>query len=97
MICHYITPDWKLRSLVLQTRTLSNPLESHIAVNVAGVLEAVVEDWGLLGKCQGITTDNGCNMVKAVEDHHLPWQHISRCAHTSQIAVKAGVMFAIYC
>ena len=63
---HYITPNWKLWSLVLQTRTLSDPLESHTAVNVAGALEEVAEEWGLLAKCQGITTDNGRNMVKAV-------------------------------
>ena len=84
---HFVTPDWKLESRVLQTAQME---EQHTAPNVADELEKAVEEWRLTNKLVATTTDNGRNIVKAVKEN-LQWQHFPCFGHTLQISVKAGL------
>ena len=85
--CHFVTPSWELKNYVLQTRSVP---ESHTAVNVASNLQAVVMEWDLSTKLQGISTDNGRNIVNAVKEN-LCWKHIPCFGHTLQLAIKSGL------
>ena len=81
--CHFITNTWELKSYVLQTRSVP---ECHTAVNIASRLQETLEEWEIAGTLQGITTDNGRNIVNAVTDH-LHWKHFPCFGHTLQLVV----------
>ena len=83
---HYISPEWELKSAVLETR---NVTERHTMDNVSDNLKAVAVEWQIDQKLSGATTDNACNMVRAVQ--FLSWKHIPCFGHTLQLAVKAGL------
>ena len=85
--CHFISPQWELRSYVLQTREVT---ERHTGENMAQELQNVVDEWDIHNKLVATTTDNGRNVVSAVVTH-LQWQHLACAAHTLQIAVKSGL------
>ena len=85
--CHFITNTWELKSYVLQTRSVP---ECHTAVNIASRLQETLEEWEIAGTLQGVTTDNGRNIVNAVTDH-LHWKHFLCFGHTLHLAVKSGL------
>ena len=61
---HYITPDFILRSHLLETKEFS---DSHSAENVAEELRSILNHWELsTDKVVAVTTDNCANMVRAI-------------------------------
>lgn len=86
---HYITVEWEMRSLVLQTRPL---YESHTSTNLAQVLIEAVAEWKLNRHNSNIpvTTDNARNQVNAVIEAGLGPQ-ISCFAHVINLASQRGI------
>lgn len=86
---HTINNDWKMESVVLQTRPL---FESHTGANIAEVLQTAVTDWELKKPNHGIAivTDNARNMDVAVREARLK-PHIKCFAHTINLATQAGL------
>uniref|UniRef100_A0A3Q1HRY1 HAT C-terminal dimerisation domain-containing protein n=1 Tax=Acanthochromis polyacanthus TaxID=80966 RepID=A0A3Q1HRY1_9TELE len=93
---HYITDEWELQSLVLQTRAMH---ESHTAANVNETFHSVAEEWGLtLSDCV-IVTDNAANMLAAMQLNDLTHvtcfallgriRRIVRYFHRSAVAAEA--------
>ena len=85
----YITPLWRLKSCVLQTREVT---QHHTSQNISTELDRVANEWSLTSKLAGVTTDNARNIVKGVVD--LEWQHVPCFAHTLNLSVKAGLQLA---
>ena len=79
--CHAITPEFNMKSYVLQTRPLG---EAHTADNLAKLLLNVQKDWGL--KDPFGVTDNARNTVKPFQDILL-WPHLGCLGHTLNLAV----------
>ncbi|KAL7829121.1 hypothetical protein SRHO_G00327550 [Serrasalmus rhombeus] len=86
---HTINSDWKMESVVLQTRPL---FESHTGANIAEVLQTAVTDWELKKPNHGIAivTDNARNMDVAVREAGLK-PHIKCFAHIINLATQAGL------
>ena len=82
---HYITSNWELRNLVLQTRELEC---SHTADNLADALVKCVEEWQIIPP-PVVVNDNAANIVKAVRT--LGWVDIGCFAHTLNLAARAGL------
>lgn len=55
--------------------------------NVAEVLKEVVEVWEITEKISAATTDNGRNIVRAIEISG--WHRIPCFGHTLQLAIQA--------
>ena len=83
---HCLTPNWELKSLVLQTRALS---EAHTAANIAGVLKQCANERQIEDKLVGICTDNAANATAAVSI--CGWRHIPCLAHTLNLVVQAAL------
>ena len=83
---HYISPEWQLKSCVLQTRLLH---ASHTGVNIAAVLVGSLIEWEpwLPHQLQPIITDNAANMVVAVREASMA-PHIACFAHTVNLAAQ---------
>ena len=75
--CHYITPSWEMKSVVLETVEMA---ESHTAENIASALQKGVERFGTKEKIVAIATDNAANVVAAVRD--LGCNRVACFAHT---------------
>jgi hypothetical protein len=58
---HYIDDDWTLKSLLLDFVPLPG---EHTGENLCGAFVDVCERRGILGKLQGVTTDNAANIDK---------------------------------
>ncbi|KAL7880871.1 hypothetical protein SRHO_G00031250 [Serrasalmus rhombeus] len=86
---HTINSDWKMESVVLQTRPL---FESHTGANIAEVLQTAVTDWELKKPNHGIATviDNARNMDVAVREAGLK-PHIKCFAHIINLATQTGL------
>ena len=86
---HFITEDWEMRSLVLQTRPL---YESHTGTHLAQVLTQAVEEWKLRRPSTNIpvTTDNAKNQINAVNMAGLGPQ-IGCFAHVVNLASQKGI------
>ncbi|XP_029913137.1 zinc finger BED domain-containing protein 1-like [Myripristis murdjan] len=79
---HHISPDWELRSHVLQTRVFN---ESHTGKNIGALLKEACTDWNIAHKEPALVTDNARNMIAAgVEAEMTP--HLSCFAHTLNLA-----------
>ena len=84
---HFITTEFKIESCLLETREF---VESHSAENIMLELEESVDQWGLLrSKLAAVVTDNGKNIVRAIND--LEWPHVNCFSHTLQLAVLEAV------
>ena len=71
---HFIDNSWKLQQINLGTRFVSN---DHTAETIGQAMQDMLEQWKLdPNKQVCITTDNGTNMKKAVQD--LGWSHLSK-------------------
>ncbi len=86
---HFITADWEMRSLVLQTRPL---YKSHTGTHLAQVLTQAVEEWKLERPNTNIpvTTDNAKNQINAVNEAGL-WPQIGCFAHAVNLASQKGI------
>jgi len=78
--------EFSLNSLCLQT--LEVPKE-HTAASFQQVLSSMLNDWGILSKVLGATTDNSQNLVNAIE--LLGLEHFPCLALTLQLAVKKAM------
>lgn len=85
--CHFIA-EWQLKSVVLQTRAAS---ERHTAQNLAELMKATVDEWGLKGKVIACVHDNASNIVAANKPEFVPWKSWPCVAHTLQLAVNDGL------
>lgn len=84
--CHFVSDDWKFRSVVLATVNFS---DSHTAEHISEQLGKIVDEWSLRPKVVGVVTDNAANCVAAIR---LPgWRHIPCFAHTLNLIVKDGI------
>ena len=54
--------DWVLQSAILQTRSMP---ERHTAENMAHVLQAAVDNWGIAGKVAACVHDNASNNCRS--------------------------------
>ncbi len=87
---HYITSEWEMRSIVLQTRPL---YESHTSEHLSTALTQAVTKWKL-ERCNStipVTTDNAKNMVNAVNATAELGPQIGCFAHTVNLAAKHAV------
>uniref|UniRef100_A0A8C5D8W6 BED-type domain-containing protein n=1 Tax=Gouania willdenowi TaxID=441366 RepID=A0A8C5D8W6_GOUWI len=82
---HYFE-DWKMKTALLQTRAMP---ERHTAENLANVLGAAAEDWGIADKIVACVHDNATNVTGATS-RHLEWESHRCFAHTLQLAVNDG-------
>ena len=77
LTCHYITCEWQLRSIVLETTNVS---VRHTSENLASVLLGITNEWKISDKVTCVITDNASNIVGAVRINK--WKHIPCFAHT---------------
>lgn len=82
---HWITDDWKLKSVVLQC---VNVVERHYSDNIAGLYKQFTTDWDITNRIQAIVTDNARNMVSAVQK--ADFAHIPCLAHSIQLSILHG-------
>jgi hypothetical protein len=78
--------DWVLQSAILQTRSMP---ERHTAENMAHVLQAAVDHWGIAGKVAACVHDNASNILLA-NSRYLEWESHRCFAHTLQLAINDG-------
>ena len=84
---HFIDANFCLRSYLLDVKEL---LDNHTGDNIAEHLSEIMNDWHLSSvKLSGVTTDNGSNMLKAVDTLH--WCHMPCFSHTLQLAVQVAM------
>ncbi len=84
---HYIDDAFQLQSHLLGTREFP---ESHNAENINDELQEIVRNWGLTESgVAGITTDNGSNILAAVD--LLQWPRVSCFSHTLQLGVEKAM------
>lgn len=82
--CHFIDKDWELQSYCLNCTHFE---KDHDANNIADELTNIFSEWGLnVQKLTSITTDNGSNILKAVDILKIP--HISCFGHNINIGIK---------
>ena len=81
---HFITHDWKLKSLCLEVKELP---ESHTSENLAQSLRDAQKNWKFPNPIA--VTDNAANEKKAFRE--LKWERISCFGHNLNLAVKAAL------
>ncbi|XP_039261082.2 E3 SUMO-protein ligase ZBED1-like [Styela clava] len=87
---HILSQDFNINSFVLSTKQLD---DKQTGENIAGWIQEIVSDFGVpFSKIVSITTDNGSNMIAAVNllkrEHNL---NAIRCAaHTLQLCLQRG-------
>ncbi|XP_040278097.1 E3 SUMO-protein ligase ZBED1-like [Bufo bufo] len=84
---HFINDEWKLCSRCLQTSYFP---EDHTGELISQGLKEALESWGLKEELQVcITTDNGANIVKAVEING--WTRLQCFGHRLHLAIERSV------
>ncbi|XP_061918596.1 E3 SUMO-protein ligase ZBED1-like [Entelurus aequoreus] len=84
---HYINDDFELKSRCLQTAYF--PMD-HTGENIALGLRECLASWGLKEEDQTcITTDNGANVVKAVQLNQ--WTRLQCFGHRLHLAIENAV------
>ena len=80
---HFITEDFEMKARCLETMYFP---EAHTGENIAQALRDVLDRWDLNEKQQTcITTDNGANVVKAVQDNE--WMRLQCFGHRLHLAI----------
>ncbi|GFW27832.1 zinc finger BED domain-containing protein 1 [Trichonephila clavipes] len=80
---HFITSEWALKSACAHFD------DDHNGKNIAEVLRSILNDWGIdVQNIMSITTDNGRNILKSIEELNLENAHISCFAHNINIGVN---------
>ena len=85
IICHWITDDWNLKSVVLEC---VHAIERHYSANVAELYKQFAKDWDITKKIQVLVTDNARNMVSAV--NQTGFAHVPCLAHSLQLSILHG-------
>lgn len=84
---HFIDNDWNLQTYCLTCTSLD---VDHTAYNIRDIIECTLEDWGIhVANICGATTDNGTNVIKAVELMRI--NHVSCFGHTLNIGVMSSM------
>ncbi|XP_065900618.1 zinc finger BED domain-containing protein 4-like [Dysidea avara] len=81
--CHFLTDDWELKSVVLETVQIE---DSHTAENIASTLLCITDKWNITDKICCAITDNASNIVAAIQ--HNKWNHLPCFAHTLNLIVS---------
>ena len=68
-------------------------LDNHTEDNIAEHLSEIMNDWHLSSMTSGVTTDNGSNILKAVDTLH--WCHVPCFSHTLQLAVQVATKLSV--
>jgi zinc finger BED domain-containing protein 1 (E3 SUMO-protein ligase ZBED1) len=89
--CNYLDEDFKLHERVLAIEYVRYP---HTADHIGDTILSILDEWGIRDRTFVITTDNGANMKKAIQDlglvsSNIQWQ--SCVAHTLQLIVGKGL------
>ncbi len=61
--CHFLDPSWNLKTICLDVAYLPYP---HTAIEIKNKFIEIFSEYGITNKIISITTDNGCNVVKAI-------------------------------
>ncbi|GFS75842.1 zinc finger BED domain-containing protein 1 [Trichonephila clavipes] len=78
--------EWALKSACLACAHFD---DDHNGKNIAEVLRSILNDWGIdVQNIMSITTDNGRNILKSIEELNLENAHISCFAHNINIGVN---------
>ena len=81
---HFVNATYQLKSYLLET--LEFP-EAHTGSSIAEELQEILKNWKLpQDKISAITTDNGTNIVAALEI--VQWKRMPCFSHTLQLAVE---------
>ena len=80
---HYINKEWELKSNCLHTLFMP---QDHTGVNISQALQSILESWALPeNKLACITTDNGSNVIAAVEI--LKWNNLTCFGHNLHLGI----------
>ena len=80
---HYIDDCYHLQSYLLETVEFP---EYHTGINISEELEVILEEWKLSQvNLSAVTTDNGSNIVSALEI--AQWKRMPCFSHTLQLAI----------
>jgi hypothetical protein len=77
--------EWEMESNVIATHYVE---ERHTGVNIAGVIRAILDEFGI-GKIVALVTDNAGNMGIAARE--LESEQVCCFAHTLQLAIEDGL------
>ena len=81
---HFVNATYQLKSYLLETLEFQ---EAHTGTNIAEELQEILRNWSLpQDKISAITTDNGTNIVAALEI--AQWKRMPCFSHTLQLAVE---------
>ena len=81
---HYLTVSFEMRSHLVETKEFA---AAHTGELITEALEEVLPEWNLSHeKLVAATTDNGSNLVRAMD--LLSWTRISCFSHTIQLAIE---------
>ena len=84
--CHYVSDDWELKSVVLNTTRLT---DSHTSENLAEVLMRITDHWEITDKVHCCVSDSAANIKRAI--HLNQWNHLPCLAHTINLIVAAAI------
>ncbi|GES94450.1 zinc finger BED domain-containing protein 4-like [Rhizophagus clarus] len=85
--CHWLTQEMKLCDILVCVEKISHP---HTGTHIRETIQEKLKVLGLEKKVNVAVTDNGSNMVKAINE----WDGVSRVAcsaHTLQLCVLKGL------
>ena len=81
--CHFLTDEWKLKSVVLETTQIE---ESHTTENIGAMLTDIANKWNITKKICCVTIDSAYNIVAAIR--HDKWNHLPCFAYTLDLVVS---------
>src|SRR6218665_1358204 len=88
MTVHWVTPDWRLESAIMQTREVC---EKHTGENISIRLADAATEWEIPeDKIAATVHDNGSN-IKLAMNLLDPWPDQQYFAHTLQLSINSGL------
>ena len=84
---HFVSPEWTLINVCLNCKHFD---ETHNANNIEQILTDTMSEWGIdIKNIACCVTDNGSNIVKAIEQLKVP--HLTCFAHNINIGVNKAL------
>lgn len=83
---HFLNEQLILQNFNLETKHFPH---KHTAINICRTLQLCFEEYGISNEIASITTDNGANVVAAVNNGG--WVHYSCYAHTLNLVVTESL------
>lgn len=80
---HFIDKNFKMISICLECAPF---YESHTGVEISSWINETLNEWNLIDKIVCITTDNGTNMIKAIQLTN--YRNVRCFAHSTNIGVN---------